>query len=249
MKTFLKNIFIVLKSVFIKDSLRINLFTVLKGNNKYGLFCSIGKSYFCNSLLGNYSKIDRSCSIVDSEIKEYVAINSSVKCYKTTIGRYSYICDNSLLAYTKVGAFCSIGHRLMCAGADHPINWVSTSPVFYSTRKQCGSSFSTEDHYQEIKNITIGNDVWIGNNVTILGNVKIGDGAIIAAGAVVNKDVPDYAIYGGVPAKLIRYRFSENVIKGLKKIEWWNWSPEKLNLNVSLFRQEPSELIRSGITA
>lgn len=83
--------------------------------------------------------------------------------------------------------------------------------------------------------VTIGNDVWIGANVVILQGVHIGDGAIIAAGAVVTKDVDDYAIVGGVPAKLIRYRFSERQIKAFKEIQWWNWNMDKIQENMELF--------------
>jgi acetyltransferase-like isoleucine patch superfamily enzyme len=240
---YIKNILIILRSLFLKDALKIKFSTIIRKNSKFGSFCRIGESYFENSTLGNYSSVANLCNIVDSEFGDHVQVGKNVSSYKTTIDRYTYICESSVLAYTSIGSFCSIGHRLMSAGANHPTGWVSTSPVFYSTRKQCGVSFSSEDHYQEINSIKIGNDVWIGNNVTILGNVTIGDGAVIAAGAVVTKDVPDYAIYGGVPAKLIRYRLPEEVIQGLKKLEWWKWSEEKLISNIKLFRVNPDEII------
>jgi virginiamycin A acetyltransferase len=83
--------------------------------------------------------------------------------------------------------------------------------------------------------IVIGNDVWIGANAIILPGVTIGDGAIVAAGAVVSRDVPPYAIVGGVPAKILRYRYTEEQIKKLLKIAWWNWSPEKIAINVDYF--------------
>ena len=85
--------------------------------------------------------------------------------------------------------------------------------------------------------VTIGNDVWIGANVIILSGVSIGDGAIIAAGAVVTKDVEDYSIVGGVPAKLIKYRFSKEQIHRLQKIKWWDWSHEKIEEHIEEFYQ------------
>ena len=144
------------------------------------------------------------------------------------IGKGSYIADNAIVTMTKIGRFCSIGPNLVCGYGIHPINGISTSPCFYSTLKQNGMTYSSQDKVIERKEIIIGNDVFIGMNVSILDGVTIGDGAVIAAGAVVTKDVPPYAIVGGVPAKIIKYRFDGNTIEKLLKIQWWNWDDEKL---------------------
>jgi acetyltransferase-like isoleucine patch superfamily enzyme len=240
---YLKNIIYILFSFIRNDFLKVKLLTILKGENKFGKYSKVGLSYLVNVEFGNHSSVDNECNVVDSVIKDYVVIRRNVSCYNSSIGRFTYISESSVLAYSTIGSFCSIGQRLMSAGATHPTSWVSTSPVFYSNQKQCGFSFSNASYFKEIHPISIGNDVWIGNNVTILGNVTIGNGAIIAAGAVVTKDVPDYAIYGGVPAKLIRYRFNDEIIQKLKKLEWWNWSIEKLKAKSELFRNDPIGLI------
>jgi acetyltransferase-like isoleucine patch superfamily enzyme len=83
--------------------------------------------------------------------------------------------------------------------------------------------------------VVIGNDVWVGVGAIILSGVTVGDGAIIAAGSVVTHDVPPYAIVGGIPAKVIRFRFSEQQIKKLLDISWWNWSDQKIAANINLF--------------
>ena len=148
--------------------------------------------------------------------------------YRSKIGAYSYIAPYSCIQNTSIGKFCSIGPHFLCGWGIHPTDKLSTSPMFYSTRKQNGMTLSARDKIVEQKNITIGNDVFIGANVTILDGVTIGDGAIVGAGAVVCEDVPPFAIVGGVPAKLIRYRFSEEQITALLKIEWWNFPEDML---------------------
>lgn len=133
----------------------------------------------------------------------------------------SYISLNSRISHTKIGKFCSIGPNFFCGFGIHPTNGISTSPVFYSSQKQAGFTYS-EDKIEERKEIFIGNDVFIGANVTILDGISIGNGAIIGAGAVVSKDIPPYAIAVGAPIKIIKFRFKEEVIDKLQKIEWWN---------------------------
>lgn len=145
-----------------------------------------------------------------------------------SIGHYSYIGRNSYVDNTTIGNFCSIGPNFTCGIGIHSVNSLSTAPCFYSTRKQCGYSFSSKDKCDEVLPVTIGSDVFVGANVTILSGVSIGDGAVVAAGAVVVKDVPPFAIVGGVPAKIIRFRFSNDIINKLLDIKWWNWSDEQL---------------------
>jgi acetyltransferase-like isoleucine patch superfamily enzyme len=102
---------------------------------------------------------------------------------------------------------------------------VSTHPAFFSRHHKSSSlSFAVDKSFEEKLNTTIGNDVWIGANAVVVDGVTIGDGAIIAAGAVVTKDVPPYTIVGGVPAKIIRKRFSEAEINFLLDLRWWEKS-------------------------
>lgn len=176
-----------------------------------------------------YGKVNRQNSpAVHYSMEENVLVMNPRMIGNVSIGKGSYIADNAIITMTKIGRFCSIGPNLVCGFGIHPINGISTAPCFYSTLKQNGMTYSKEDKIVERKEINIGNDVFIGMNVSILDGVTIGNGAVIAAGAVVTKDVPPYAVVGGVPAKVIKYRFSEEIIQKLLKIQWWNWDDEKL---------------------
>ncbi|HJC91727.1 MAG TPA: CatB-related O-acetyltransferase [Candidatus Mediterraneibacter excrementigallinarum] len=140
----------------------------------------------------------------------------------------------------KIGKFCSIacGARFLFNSANHTMNSLSTYPfpIFFEEWgldvKDITSAWDNKG------DIVIGNDVWIGYEAVIMAGVTIGDGAIIGARAVVTKDVPPYTIVGGVPAKQIRKRFSDETISELLNLKWWDWPIEKISRNI--------ELIKSG---
>lgn len=144
------------------------------------------------------------------------------------VGEFSYVSHNSWISLTHIGKFCSIGPNFCCGWGIHPLEGISTSPMFYSRSRQNGTTLSPHNKVQERKPIHIGNDVFIGMNVTILDGVSVGDGSVIGAGAVVAKDVPPYAIVAGNPLQILRYRFPEDVVQKLQEIAWWDWSLEEL---------------------
>ena len=167
------------------------------------------------------------------ELKD-TKVGKNVKIYRPShiknceIGDYTYISTNANISITHIGKFCSIGPNFFCGWGIHPTNGISTSPLFYSKQQQNGATLAHEDKIEERKLITIGNDVFIGANVTILDGITIGDGSIIGAGAVVSKDIPDYAIAVGSPIRIIKFRFNDNQISSLKRIQWWNFKEEDL---------------------
>lgn len=181
-------------------------------------------------------------SVIDKKAKIYC----NAKVFNSSISAYSYLAGHSSLVYASVGKFCSIGHNSIIGLGHHTLNNLSTSPIFTERINGTGYCWTDKQNVYPYKKVIVGNDVWIGARVMVVGGVTIGNGAVIAAGAVVTKDVPAYAVVGGVPAKIIKYRFPEPVIKKLKEIQWWNLPEDVLKENISLFQKDDfsvSELV------
>lgn len=154
--------------------------------------------------------------------------NSSVGDF-TSVGRYTDI-HNAV-----IGKFCAISYFCVIGATRHYIDRLSVSAFPYV--KELGF---VEESHRIVEPVTIGNDVWIGCHSIVKPNVCIGDGAVIGANSVVTKDVPPYAIVAGVPAKIIKYRFSEDIIAKLLELEWWNLPYELIRNHISLWQKEIS---------
>lgn len=168
--------------------------------------------------------------------KSVLAHNTSVAehcyLYNTSVGEFSYLAAGVSVMNTKIGKFCSIANGVIINGGRHPSKtFVSTSPVFFSVNKQCGSTFADKEYFKEMGNGKIGNDVWIGAKAVIMDDLVIGDGAIIGAGAIVTKNVEPYSIVVGNPAKHVRYRFSKEEIEYLMAFKWWDKDEQWLREN------------------
>ncbi len=172
--------------------------------------------------------------IYESDIDSNVYILGG-KIQSSKIGKRTYFNTNIYAKNCVIGNYCSIGSDVTIGLSPHPTHFVSTHPAFYSNNKGFQTFADRMYFNEEVKTTIIGNDVWIGSKSTILPGVKIGDGAIIGYGSLVTKDVLPYSIVGGVPAKLIKYRFSQAIIDELVKIKWWEKSDDFIQSNYKLF--------------
>ena len=140
---------------------------------------------------------------------------------RVSLGRYSYIGSDCFMVNTKIGAFCSIADDVVIGGATHPIQYVSTSPVFHKGQNILKKNFATHESIKTPQT-QIENDVWIGMGSFVKAGITIHDGAVIGMGSVVTHDVPAYEIWAGNPAKMIRKRFDTDVADRLEKTKWWD---------------------------
>lgn len=176
---------------------------------------------------------------VEGPVKVYMPLRIE-HASQVSIGGNSYLNSARIRVATAIGRYCSLAQDLVAGDPNHPVDWLSTSSFQYNNREKFGWHELMRDFEDEGipgrakaaifgRRITIGNDVWIGGGVRLLRGVTIGDGAIIAAGALVAKDVPPYAIVGGVPARVIRFRFPPELVARLLKLEWWLFNPSQLS--------------------
>lgn len=183
-------------------------------------------------------------SIRESIIDKTSKVGPRSNIIRLNLGKYSYLGSNSSVMDTVIGNYCSVASYCAIGGDSHPTNFVSTSPIFYgqkSSLKKTWPETQKNDYIQS--QVIIGNDVWVGEKCFIKGGVTIGNGAVIGAHSVVTKDVPDYAIAVGSPAKVIKNRFDPDMIEKLLEIKWWNFSEAEIKKYAHLFNN-PIEFIK-----
>ncbi len=205
--------------------------------------CSLIKNYFSFQRLKKQAQNRRLSLLMfydkESDISNKCRIQRFVVLRKCVVSDYTYIGYNTNIYHASIGKFCSISKDVCIGLPAHPTKFISTSPIFVNIINGTGYSWSKEDLFNSVpEKVIIGNDVWIGMKSTIMGGVTVGNGAIIAAHSVVTKDVPPYAIVGGVPAKIIKYRFDNEIIESLQKSAWWNHSEKSLQEKIKAFQEE-----------
>ena len=193
--------------------------------------------------LGLEPRIDPTARVRDCVLGPYTSVGPHTSMSESTFGDYSYVVNNCSIVWADIGKFCSIAATNRINPGNHPM-WRPALHHFTYRSKSYG--FNVEDDtkffdWRKAHRVTLGNDVWIGHGAVILPGVTIGTGAGIGAGAVVSKDVPPFAIVGGVPSKVIRYRFEEKVQEDLMNLAWWDWPREKLEIALPDFRELSAE--------
>jgi phosphonate metabolism protein (transferase hexapeptide repeat family) len=193
--------------------------------------------------LGLEPRIDHTAHVRKCELGPYTSVGPRTSMNESTFGDYSYVVNDCSIVWADIGKFCSIASSNRINPGNHPM-W--RAALHHFTYRSESYGFAVEDDHEffawrKEHRVTLGNDVWIGHGAVILPGVTIGTGAGIGAGAVVSKDVPPFAIVGGVPAKLIRYRFGEKVQEKLLNLAWWDWPRDKLEIALPDLRKMSAE--------
>lgn len=192
-------------------------------------------------LLSEHPLIDPTAQVRDCMLGRYTEVGPRTKLLETSLGDYSYVVNDSDIAYATVGKFCSIAAMTRINPGNHPMQRASQAHFTY----RASAYFGGEDDEQEFfawrraHRVVIGHDVWIGHGAVVLPGRRIGTGAVIAAGAVVTKDVGDYTIVAGNPARPVRLRFATAIAERLKRLAWWDWSHSALHAALNDFRGLP----------
>ncbi|MBL9136097.1 MAG: hypothetical protein JNK85_09525 [Verrucomicrobiales bacterium] len=208
-------------------------------NSSLGASCLVGpRVQITRSKIGDHVRLESDIVVGDTAIDSQVTLQSGVQIWGGRIGSYSYVGRRSLLGPVQFGRFCSIGPNVVAACGDHPAQWISTAPVFFSPGAQCGTTFCNHAAYDELRPTSLGHDIWIGAGAVIRNGLTIGDGAIVGAQAVVVDHVPAYAIVAGVPARVIRYRFPTEYVDRLREVAWWEFPPDLLRAEAGRWRTQ-----------
>jgi len=188
-------------------------------------------------ILTKEPNINLSSIIKDCSFGQFIEIGANNNIQESVIDDYSYTSENCQIIYSNIKKFVNIASYVRLNPGQHPTQNVTQHHMQY--RKEM-FGFGKDDldffDWRREKQVTIGHDAWIGHNVTVMGGVTIGIGAVIGSGAIVTKDIPDFAIAVGNPARVIKYRFDKNIIESLKNIAWWDWNYEQVKLAIDDFQ-------------
>ncbi len=184
-------------------------------------------------------EIELLCRSVRNYIRHTYMSKPPVRVFNHKVGKQTYGHEHSL-GYAcndaEIGSFCAIALGVKIGVQIHTKNYITNHP--FPENVNGTSQYDYEEFVKANPPVKIKNDVWIGSNAVIMPGVTIGNGVIIGANAVVTKDIPDFAVAVGVPAKVIKFRFSDEEIELLNQSQWWNWNDDFLNKNAALFRNK-----------
>lgn len=187
--------------------------------------------------------VDPTAIIRDADLGAYCEVGPRTSLLELSMDDYSYVANDSQIAYATIGKFCSIAAMVRINPGNHPMHRATQSHFTYRASAYFPGETDEKSFFdwRRQHHVHIGHDVWIGHGAIVLPGRNIGTGAIVAAGAIVTKDVPAYTIVAGNPAKPIRRRFSNEVANRMAELGWWNWDHERLRQALPDFRGLPVE--------
>ncbi|MFY8115011.1 MAG: chloramphenicol acetyltransferase [Rhabdaerophilum sp.] len=193
--------------------------------------------------LGLEPLIDPTASVRQATLGRYTEIGARTSFVESSMGDYSYVVNDSNVIYTTIGKFCSIAAQTRINPGNHPMHRATQAHFTYRASAYFDDAEDEAAFFDWRRShaVTIGHDVWIGHGAIILAGRTIGTGAVVAGGAVVTKDVPDYTIVAGNPARIIRRRFPEAIAERLQRLAWWDWDHAALRAALDDFRALPVE--------
>lgn len=188
-------------------------------------------------LLTPEANVDETARLIESTVGAYVEIGAATVLLNTHFGDYSYACQNCIFQNVNVGKFSNIAAHVRIGATDHPMERPTLHHFTYRSKQYGFAEDDTEFFaHRASRTATIGHDTWLGHGAIIKPGVTVGNGAVVGSGAVVTKDVSPYVIVVGNPARLLRYRFNNQTIEALEKIQWWDWPHEVLKERLMDFR-------------
>lgn len=187
------------------------------------------------------SCVDPTANLQNCTLGAYTEVGARTRLLEVVLSDYSYIVNDSEVAYTTFGKFCSVAAMTRINPGNHPMSRASQSHFTYRASAYFPGEVDEESFFdwRRSNHVQIGHDVWIGHGAIVLPGRNVGVGAVIAAGAVVTKDVPAFAVAAGNPARVIRQRFPDEIGVRLQRLAWWNWSHEQLRRALPDFRRLP----------
>ncbi len=207
-----------------------------------------------NNKLSTTPLVDPSAALTATKLGAYTEVGARTKLLEVELGDYSYVVNDSDIAYATIGKFTSIAAMTRINPGNHPMERASQSHFTYRASAYFDGEPDDNEFFawRRSHHIDIGHDVWVGHGAIVLPGRRIGTGAVIGAGSVVTKDIPDYAIAVGNPARVIRQRFPDAVATDMRALAWWDWPHEQLRRALPDFRALPAvEFIAKykGLTA
>ena len=201
-----------------------------------------------NKTLSAQPFIDPTATLSDSRAGSYCEIGARTLLHEVELGDYSYVVNDSQIAYATIGKFCSIAAMTRINPGNHPMHRATQAHFTYRASGYFPGEQDDTDFFawRRSHHVRFGHDVWIGHGAIVLPGRNVGTGAVVAAGAVVTKDVVDYSIVGGNPAKPIRQRFPDRIADRLIAMAWWDWRHDQLrdalpdfkNLSIEAFLEK-----------